>query len=66
MDKITINDKEYTVADFNEEQQKAYQEIMMASAELDRITYVGRTLDARRQALAAFIEQAANKPDEES
>lgn len=67
MAKITINDKDYYTDDFNEEQQKAYQEIQMASAELDRMSYVGRVLDARRQQLAGLIEQIANKPaDDES
>ena len=67
MAKITINDKDYYTDDFNEEQSKAYQEIQIASAELDRMSYVGRVLDARRQALAGMIEQIANKPaDEES
>jgi hypothetical protein len=72
MAKITINDTEYYTDDFNEEQAKAYQEIMVASSEIERISYVAQVLDARRQMLAGMIEQLANKgeaeklPDEES
>jgi hypothetical protein len=65
MAKITINDKEYYTDDFNEEQSKAYQEIMVASSEMERISYVAQVLDARRQMLAGMIEQLANS-DEES
>jgi hypothetical protein len=59
---ITINDVEYNTEEFNEEQSQIFQEIQIASAELDRITYTARVLDARRQMLAGMIEEIANKP----
>ena len=59
---ITINEVEYNTEEFNEEQTQIFQEIQIASAEIDRITYTARVLDARRQQLAGLIEQIANQP----
>ena len=65
MAKITINDKDYYTDDFNEEQMKIYAEIQMATNELERMSYMARVLDTRREQLAGAIVQLAEAPQEE-
>ena len=65
MAKITINDKDYYTDDFNEEQMKIYAEIQMATNELERMSYMARVLDTRREQLAGVIVQLAEAPQEE-
>jgi hypothetical protein len=55
MSKITINDKEYETDTFNEEQVKLFNEAQFVTTELDRISYVGKMLDAQRSVLVKAL-----------
>ena len=55
MSKITINDKEYETDAFNEEQVKLFNEAQFVTTELDRISYVGKMLDAQRSVLVKAL-----------
>ena len=61
MAKITINEIDYYTDDFNEEQQKAYAEIQLVSAELNRMDYVSAVLLARRNTLGGMIAKLAEE-----
>jgi hypothetical protein len=62
MAKIKINDTDYYTDDFNEDQMKMYNEIQIASSEMERISYTHQVLAARRESLAGMIVQAAEEP----
>jgi len=66
MPKLTINDTEYNTEDFNEEQTAMYNEVTIAKAEMNRIEYVFKVLEARCNQLAGMIEQASKAPAEEN
>ena len=63
MPKLTINNKEYYTDDFNEEQMSAYNEINAARAEMSRMDYLMRVLDARCNMLGGVIVQIAEQAD---
>lgn len=63
MPKLTINEKEYYTDDFNEEQMSAYNEINAARAEMSRMDYLMRVLDARCNLLGGVIVQIAESDD---
>ena len=62
MAKIKINDTDYYTDDFNEDQMKMYNEIQLASSEMDRLAYTHQVLAARRESLAGMIVQATEEP----
>jgi len=62
MAKIKINETDYYTDDFNEDQMKMYNEIQIASSEMDRIAYMHQVLTARRENLAGMIVEAAKEP----
>lgn len=66
MPKLTINDTEYNTEDFNEEQTAMYNEVTIAKAEMNRLEYVFKVLEARCNQLAGMIEQASKVPEEEN
>jgi len=65
MAKIKINDTYYYTDDFNEEQMKMYNEIQIASTEIDRISYMQQVLSVRRENLAGMIVQTSEEPEDD-
>ena len=65
MAKLTINETDYYTDDFNEDQMKMYQEVQIASSEIDRMSYLVNVLKARQEMLAGMIIQAAEKSEVE-
>ena len=61
MAKIKINETDYYTDDFNEDQMKMYNEIQIASSEMDRIAYTHQVLSARRESLAGMIVEVAKE-----
>jgi hypothetical protein len=66
MAKLTINDTDYYTDDFNEEQMKMYQEVQIASSEIERMSYLVNVLKARQEMLAGMIVQAAESEVEDA
>ena len=66
MAKLTINDTDYYTDDFNEDQMKMYQEVQIASSEIERMSYLVRVLKARQEMLAGMIVQAAESEVEDA
>ena len=66
MAKLTINDKDYYTDDFNEEQSAMHQEISIAQAEIGRMDYLAKVLQARCSMLGGMIVEIAEQeePDE--
>ena len=65
MAKLTINDTDYYTDDFNEDQMKMYQEVQIASSEIDRMSYLVSVLKARQEMLAGMIVKAAEESEVE-
>jgi len=66
MAKITIDEKDYYTEDFNEEQNKIYNEVAYVKDQADRHRYLTSILDGRMNQLAAMIVAAADKEEEVS
>jgi hypothetical protein len=66
MAKLTINDTDYYTDDFNEEQMKMFQEVQIASSEIERMSYLVNVLKARQEMLAGMIVQAAESEVEDA
>ena len=66
MAKITIDEKDYYTEDFNEEQNKIYNEVAYTKEQADRYRYLTSLLDGRINQLAAMIVTAADKEEEVS
>jgi hypothetical protein len=66
MAKLTINDTDYYTDDFNEDQMKMYQEVQIASSEIERMSYLVNVLKARQEMLAGMIVQAAESEVEDA
>jgi len=66
MAKLTINDTDYYTDDFNEDQMKMYQEVQIASSEIERLSYLVNVLKARQEMLAGMIVQAAESEVEDA
>ena len=66
MAKITIDEKDYYTEDFNEEQNKIYNEVAYVKDQADRHRYLTSILDARMNQLASMIVAAADKEEEVS
>ena len=66
MAKLTINDTDYYTDDFNEEQMKMYQEVQIASSEIERMSYLVSVLKSRQEMLAGMIVQAAEAEVEDA
>jgi hypothetical protein len=66
MAKLTINDTDYYTDDFNEEQMKMYQEVQIASSEIERMSYLVNVLKARQEMFAGMIVQAAESEVEDA
>ena len=63
MPKLTIDEKEYNTDGFNKEQMSAYNEMVAARSEMQRMDYLMRVLDERTKFLANFIVEEANKQE---
>jgi hypothetical protein len=66
MAKLIINDTDYYTDDFNEDQMKMYQEVQIASSEIERMSYLVNVLKARQEMLAGMIVQAAESEVEDA
>ena len=66
MAKLTINDTDYYTDDFNEEQMKMYQEVQIASSEIERMSYLVNVLKARQEMFAGMIVQATESEVEDA
>jgi hypothetical protein len=66
MAKLTINDTDYYTDDFNEEQMKMFQEVQIASSEIERMSYLVNVLKARQEMFAGMIVQAAESEVEDA
>ncbi len=66
MAKLTINDTDYYTDDFNEDQMKMYQEVQIASSEIERMSYLVNVLKARQEMFAGMIVQAAESEVEDA
>ena len=64
MPKLTIDNTDYYTDDFNKEQMSAYNEMISARSEIQRMDYLMRLLDERTKLLANFIITEANKQEE--
>jgi len=66
MAKLTINDKDYYTDDFNAEQSAMHKEIIVAQAEIGRMDYLTKVLQARCSMLGGMIVEIAEQeePDE--
>lgn len=65
MAKLTINDTDYYTDDFNEDQMKMYNEVQLASSEIDRMSYLVSVLKARQEMLAGMIVKASEESEVE-
>ena len=65
MAKLTINDTDYYTDDFNEDQMRMYQEVQLASSEIDRMSYLVSVLKARQEMLAGMIVKASEESEVE-
>tara|TARA_B100000902_G_C26701941_1_gene617629 strand:+ start:264 stop:482 length:219 start_codon:yes stop_codon:yes gene_type:complete len=65
MAKITINNTDYYTEDFNEEQNKIYNEVVYVKEQVDRYKYLTTILDARMTVLANMIVSVADSKEEE-
>ena len=66
MPKLTIRDKEFYTDDFNEEQMKAYNEIMFAKEQMERMEYTATVLRDRCNLLGSAIAQIAEVENDEA
>ena len=57
MSTITIDDKEYQVADFTETQKKAYHELLLAKSEMERLEYTYLLLQSRATSLVSVLKE---------
>ena len=65
MAKITIDNTDYYTEDFNEEQNKIYNEVVYVKEQVDRYKYLTTILDARMTVLANMIVSVADSKEEE-
>ena len=67
MPKLSINDKEYNTDDFNEEQLKLYNEVVVATDQMRRLEVQHKALEGLSNVLASQIveagEDAKDKPE---
>lgn len=66
MPKLTIGDKEFYTDDFNEDQMKAYNEIMFAKEQMERMEYTATVLRDRCNLLGSAIAQIAEVENDEA
>tara|TARA_R100000734_G_C3307082_1_gene97616 strand:- start:1178 stop:1378 length:201 start_codon:yes stop_codon:yes gene_type:complete len=66
MAKITINEKEYYTDDFNEDQIKAYNEIVFCNGENQRLSYNLQLLKDRVEILSRVITENQDESKEEA
>jgi hypothetical protein len=57
MSTITIDDKEYQVDDFTEKQKKAYNELLLAKSEMERMEYTYLLLQSRAASLVSVLKE---------
>ena len=66
MAKITINEKEYYTDDFNEDQVKAYNEIVFCDGERQRLSYNLQLLNDRVDMLSRVITEKQDESNEKT
>lgn len=66
MTKLTIDDKEYDTDNFTEDQLGMLRDIEMAQNEVNRLAYSHQVMDARRQAVIAFLTESLNADNPQS
>jgi hypothetical protein len=61
--KITIDDEEFNVDDFNEEQLKILGEVQYVLKESERLSYIAEVMKARNTALATLLMESLKKEE---
>jgi hypothetical protein len=61
--KITIDDEEFNVDDFNEEQLKILGEVQYVLKESERLSYIAEVMKARNTALATLLRESLKKEE---
>jgi hypothetical protein len=61
--KITIDDEEFNVDDFNEEQLKILGEVQYVLKESERLSYIAEVMKARNKALATLLMESLKKEE---
>jgi len=61
--KITIDDEEFNVDDFNEEQLKILGEVQYVLKESERLSYIAEVMKERNKALAKLLMESLKKEE---
>ncbi len=65
MPKLTINDTDYYTEDFNENQTKLYNEVMLATDQMKRLEVQFKALEGMTNVLASQIVEAGKDAEDE-